>query len=241
MWRSIAGASSRLDGAFIAFEGPEGGGKTIQARRLAESLRHAGHPVVLTREPGGTAVGESIRAMLLDHHDYAILPETEALLMTAARAQHVREVIEPARAEGRIVLCDRFVGSTYAYQGGGRRLGFEGLAAIQQFATDGIEPDLTLLLDVPVEIGLRRRHADPESLNRIDRADLAFHERVRQAYVQLSSQRPDRWAVIDATGSADDVAGAIAEAVHHRLGLGDDPAPTLGRPPLTNAVSGAGG
>nr|MBA2247684.1 dTMP kinase [Chloroflexia bacterium] len=163
MWRSIVGASSKVSGAFIVLEGPEGGGKTVQARRLATTLERAGHRVVLTREPGGTAVGEAVRGILLGHHDYAILPETEALLMSAARAQHVREVIVPAQERGAVVVCDRYVDSTYAYQGGGRHLERNALATVQGFATGGIEPDLKLLLDLPVEIGLRRRHADPAS------------------------------------------------------------------------------
>lgn len=199
------------------FEGPEGGGKTLQVNRLAETLRKSGLPVIATREPGGTRIGESIRSLLLGGEDYAILPETEALLLAAARAQHVREVIVPSLDAGRIVLCDRYVDSTYAYQGGGRRLGFEALAPIQQFATDGLVPDLTLLLDVPVEIGLRRRHADPSTLNRIDVADLQFHERVRQAYLQRSRQQPDSWVVIDASEAPDIVSTSIEQAVRTKL------------------------
>ncbi len=219
MWRSIAGVSNSLNGAFIVFEGPEGGGKSLQAQLLAVSLERAGHPVLMTREPGGTGVGEAIRAVLLERGDVAIAAETEALLMTAARAQHVREVIAPARAAGRVVLCDRFVDSTYAYQGGGRGLDGEALATIQRFATAGVEPDLKLLLDLPVEEGLRRRQADPETLNRIDRDELAFHQRVREAYLRLARGDPDRWAVIDALGSPDAVARAIDTAVRDRLGL----------------------
>ncbi len=239
MWRSTAGVSSSVNGAFIVFEGSEGGGKTVQARRLAASLEAAGHSVVLTREPGGTAVGESIRAVLLGHHDYGILAETEALLMSAARAQHVREVIGPARANGQVVLCDRFVDSTYAYQGGGHRLRMEALTAIQQFATEGLEPDLKLLLDLPVEIGLRRRHADPDSLNRIDQADLEFHQRVREMYIRLAREHPERWSVIDATGTPDDVARAIETAVRLRLGLQSRVAPAGGRHPAASEMPSA--
>lgn len=219
MWRFTAGVSSSLTGAFIVFEGPEGGGKTVQAQRLAASLEAAGCSVVLTREPGGTKLGEAIRKVLLERHDVAMLAETEALLMSAARAQHVREVIVPARADGRVVLCDRFIDSTYAYQGGGHGLNLEVLAEIQHFVTDGLEPDLKLLLDLPVDLGLGRRHAEPASLNRIDRADLAFHQRVREAYIILARGDPGRWAVIDAAGSPDAVAGAIETEVWSRLGL----------------------
>jgi dTMP kinase len=150
--------------------------------------------------------------------------------MAAARAQHVREIILPARESGQIVLCDRFVDSTYAYQGGGRRLGFEGLAGIQQFATGGIEPDLKLLLDVPVDIGLRRRHADPSSLNRIDLAEHAFHERVRQAFIQLAHQQPEQWIVVDASASPADVASSIEQAVRSRLDLRSVETGACGRP-----------
>lgn len=227
-----------MRGAFIVFEGPEGGGKSLQANRLADSLRASGYPVLVTREPGGTRVGESIRSVLLGLHDYAILAETEVLLMAAARAQHVREVILPAQARGQIVLCDRFVDSTYAYQGGGRRLGFEALAAIQRFATDGLEPDLKLLLDVPVDVGLRRRHVDPSSLNRIDLADNDFHERVRQAYIELSLQQPDQWVVVDASETPDDVARSIWAAVSSKLGLRSGLAKTLDRDETTIAGNG---
>lgn len=207
-----------MPGVFIVFEGPEGGGKTLQVGMLAGSLRAYGYPVLVTREPGGTRLGESIRTVLLGLNDYAILPETEVLLMAAARAQHVREVIMPALRGGHVVLCDRFVASTHAYQGGGRGLGAEALDGIQRFATDGLEPDFTLLLDVPVDIGLRRRHADPSSLNRIDLADLEFHQRVRQAYLDLARREPDRWVVIDASQAPDQVAHLIEREVRSSLG-----------------------
>jgi dTMP kinase len=185
-------------GTFIAFDGPEGGGKTVQIQRLARRLREEGREVVVTREPGGTRVGDEVRSILLGLGDYAILPETEVLLLAAGRAQHVREVIGPALARGAWVLCDRYVDSTYAYQGGGRELDLDPIRMIQSYATGGLEPDVRVLLDLPVEAGLARRHADPESVNRIDLDSLAFHQRVRSTYRQLAGQHPDRWVVVDA-------------------------------------------
>jgi len=229
-----------LNDAFIVFEGPEGGGKTLQTQRLAASLEADGHPVLLTREPGGTGVGEAIRAVLLRSHDGPMFAQTEALLMSAARAQHVHEVILPARASGKTVVCDRFIDSTFAYQGGGRGLEIEALAAIQRFATGGLEPDLRLLLDLPVDVGLRRRHADPVSLNRIDLADLAFHQRVREAYIRLARQEPDRWVVIDASAPPDSVASAIETAVRDRLGLHRGLMPSHGRHFTPGGTAGTG-
>lgn len=194
---------------FIAFEGPEGGGKSLQVGRLVGRLRDEGLDVVSTREPGGTKVGTAIREVLLGLGDYAILPETEVLLLAAARAQHVREVIRPALESGAVVVCDRFVDSTYAYQGGGSGLEFESLQALQLFATAGLEPELRFLLDLPVEVGLRRRHADAASVNRIDLADVAYHQRVRDAYLALASAAPTRWVVIDA--------GAAPDIVHENI------------------------
>lgn len=194
-----------MPGTFIVFEGPEGGGKTSQLGKLADRLRSGGRDVVTTREPGGTKVGNEIRSVLLGLGDYAILPETEVLLLSAARAQHVREVISPALNRGALVLCDRFVDSTYAYQGGGSGLDLDSLRAIHAFATGGLEPDVRVLLDLPVEIGLKRRHADPASVNRIDLASVEYHQRVRSAYLALAESEPERWIVIDAGDSPDQV------------------------------------
>lgn len=192
-------------GLFIAFEGPEGGGKSLQVGLLAERLRSDGADVVATREPGGTKVGDEIRAVLLGLGDYAILPETEVLLLAAARAQHVREVITPALERGALVVCDRFVDSTFAYQGGGSGLDMSSLRTIQAFATGGLEPDIRFLLDLPVQVGLQRRHAEPASVNRIDLADNAFHQRVRDAYLNLVTAAPRQWVVIDADAAPDTV------------------------------------
>jgi dTMP kinase len=166
--------------------------------------------VFLTREPGGTALGDELRRLLLHADDLTMFPETEVLLLAAGRAQHVRERILPALASGTAVICDRYVDSTYAYQGGGHGLPLHDLRQVQTYATGGLEPDLRILIDVPVEIGLQRRHADAGSVNRIDLAPDAFHQRVRDAFLQLAEDNPDGWTVID---GQDDVA-TVARKVH---------------------------
>ena len=204
-------------GRFIVFEGPEGAGKSVQANRLAALLRAEGRTVVQTREPGGTAIGDEIRSVLLKPRDGEVMPETEVLLLAAGRAQHVRERILPALARGEDVICDRYVDSTLAYQGGGRGLPRETLLPIQTYATGGLTPDLRILLDLPVEEGLRRRFADPESVNRIDQDDLAFHRRVRAAYLDLVAADPAGWAVIDASRSIEAVGADVVASVRDRL------------------------
>lgn len=206
-------------GKFVVFEGPEGGGKTLQAGLLADTLRIAGLDVVQTREPGGTRVGDKIRSVLLELGDYTILPETEVLLLAAARAQHVREVIHPALERGAWVICDRFVDSTYAYQGGGSGLDLGPIRTIQAFATNGLEPDIRILLDVPVATGLQRRYADAESVNRIDLADITYHQRVRDQYLALAAGNPRGWVVIDAQGSADSVQTIVWRQVRESLAI----------------------
>lgn len=204
---------------FISFEGPEGAGKSTQIRRLADALRERGYDVVTTREPGGTAIGESIRSILLTSDHYAMLPETEALLATAARAQHVSEVIAPALAAGRLVLCDRYVDSTLAYQGAGRGLDEQALLELQAFATHDLRPDLTILLDVPVEVGLARREASGEPLTRFDADTHAFHERVRQWFLSAAEREPGRWHVIDASAGEAEVARVVQDVVLSRLAV----------------------
>lgn len=195
---------------FITLEGPEGAGKSIQARLLGAFLEERGWRVLLTREPGGTALGDEVRRILLHAEDLHLLPETEVLLLAAGRAQHVRETIIPALDAGVAVVSDRYVDSTYAYQGGGHGLPMATLRPIQEYATGGLEPDLRVLIDVPIEIGLQRRHAEAGSVNRIDLAPDAFHERVRQAFLAMAAADPEGWSVID---GRDDVA-SVARKVH---------------------------
>lgn len=210
-------------GRFITLEGPEGAGKTTQARRLIARLKSAGLDVVYTREPGGTPTGEAIRELL--QHDKAgepLCPETEIFLFAASRAQLVRRVILPALAGGKVVVCDRFVDSTTAYQGYGRGFDIEQVLAINAFAIDGAVPDLTLLLDVPVELGLDRVHGRQQALfadmDRIEREERAFHERVRGGYLALARRFEGRFRVIDATRSPEEVEQEVWR--HARLVVG---------------------
>jgi dTMP kinase len=196
---------------FITFEGTEGSGKSTQIALLAGYLRASGFGVVMTREPGGTPLGDSLRELMLDSAE-PLSGETEALLMTAARAEHVRRVIRPALAQGSTVLSDRFADSTLAYQGGGRGLPIDSLRAMQDLAVGPTVPDLTFLLDVPVEIGLRRRAAAGDA-NRIDRESLEFHERVAAWYRAEACSQPSRWRVIDATQPPGVVHTHIVECV----------------------------
>lgn len=206
-------------GRFITFEGPEGGGKTTQARRLMQRLESEGLPVRYTREPGGTSTGEAIRDIL--QHDKAgepLCPETEVLLFEASRAQLVRHVILPALARGEWVVCDRFADSTTVYQGYGRGFDVERMIEINRFAIGEAEPDLTLLLDVDVARGFERIHRRPEtggSLDRIEREERAFHERVREGYLALAARFPDRFRIVDAARDEDAVADAVWEIVRH--------------------------
>jgi dTMP kinase len=206
-------------GHFIVFEGPEGAGKSTQIRRLAALLEAQGREVVVTREPGGTPVGDAIRGVLLGAGDYAMLPQTEAFLLSASRAQHVHDVIQPAIERGAIVLCDRFADSSLAYQGGGHGMDRAALRCLERIAVGDTEPDLRLLLDLPVEVGLARRHRDAGSVNRIDRASVTFHERVRRAYRELAEARPAAWAVIDAAQAPDDVLADICRAIRATLAI----------------------
>ena len=183
---------------FITFEGPEGSGKTSQIGMVADHLRAQGLTVITTREPGGTPIGDQIRACLHDVANTAMAAETEVLLYAASRAQLVRELIRPALVAGYVVLCDRFADSTMAYQGYGRGLDRGQLRLLTAVATGGLQPDLTILLDIDVERGLARRADNAEEMNRLDLETVAFHQQVRQGYHQLAALEPDRWRVIDA-------------------------------------------
>jgi dTMP kinase len=201
---------------FITLEGPDGSGKTTQIHLLYDRLVEAGYDPLLTREPGGTAIGDQIRDVLhsLDNHD--MVDTTEILLYSASRAQLVASLIRPALAKGRLVLCDRYADSTMAYQGYGRRLDLEALRVITRFATGGLKPDLTVLLDVNVETGLRRKKAADE-WNRMDQQAIDFHQRTREGYLTLAADEPGRWTIVDATGSVSQVADSVWQIVAERL------------------------
>ncbi|HAE85062.1 MAG TPA: dTMP kinase [Anaerolineaceae bacterium] len=197
---------------FITLEGPEGSGKSSQLPELAEFLRGQGWDVLTTREPGGTLIGDQIRQILMRLDNQELHPRTEILLFLASRAQLVEQVIKPALREGKLVLSDRFGDSTLAYQGYGHGIDLATLRAMLDFATDKLKPDLTLLLDVDVEIGLQRKRKEDE-WNRLDAYELAFHQRVREGYHQLCQLEPERWRVIDAMQPKDAVQLALRQAV----------------------------
>ena len=203
-------------GFFITFEGVEGCGKTTQIRRLHQHLVQLGRDVVVTREPGGTPVAEAIRSILLDCAHAGMRPMTELLLYAAARAQHVAEVIAPALEAGKTVLCDRFADSTTAYQGAGRGVEPETVALVHRLATSGVWPDITIVLDVPPEIGLARANSSCGP-DRIEQESIEFHRRVREGFLELARQDPARVIVIDGTGAEDEVAGKVAASVASRM------------------------
>lgn len=192
-------------GLFITFEGPDGSGKTTQVALLADHLRVLGHEVFVTREPGGTLIGDQIRRVLHDVKNVEMTRETEFLLYSASRAQLVRQVIQAHLAQGDTVVCDRFADSSMAYQGYGRELDLDAVRFITQFATGGLTPDLTIYLDLPVEEGLQRKQsahmAQGGEWNRLDQQTIDFHRRVRQGYLKMAQAEPDRWLVVDATQS----------------------------------------
>ena len=214
-------------GRFITFEGPEGAGKTTQAARLVDMLRDRGLSVLATREPGGTALGEQIREILLARTDEPIDPLADALLFNAARRQLVAEVIEPALAAGTTVICARFADSTRAYQGYGGGLPLGELVRLEAVATGGLRPDRTILLDLPVEIGLARKA--PDDRTRFETAyDLSFHQRVRNGFMAMAAAEATRFVVIDASGDADDIARRVVRAVDPLfapVGSGGEPKP----------------
>jgi dTMP kinase len=205
---------------FITFEGPEGCGKSTQVRLLTAYLQEQGFDVLHTREPGSTPIGERVRGILLDPANTEMQPATEFLLFSAARAQHVAQVIRPHLARGGVVLCDRYADSSLAYQGYGHQLDLEVLRVITQFATGGLAPDLTFCLDVSVEVGLRRKaRGSGDAWNRMEQKEIAYHERVHQGYLTMAAEDPGRWVVVDAARNVDSVQATIRDAVMAQQGL----------------------
>ena len=197
-----------MSGLFITLEGPEGAGKSTNRDYLAMCLRAAGIEVLLTREPGGTPLAERIRELLLAPSDEAMAADTELLLVFAARAQHLAQVIRPALARGCVVLCDRFTDATYAYQGGGSGLSQQRIAELERFVQGDLRPDLTLLFDLPVEQGLARAAARGR-LDRFEQEQRSFFEAVRQTYLQRAALAPQRYRLLDASQSLQQVQAAI--------------------------------
>lgn len=207
-------------GWFITVEGGEGAGKTSAIRSLEQRLRESGHEVVTTREPGGIAIAEQIREVILDKRNVEMDGRTEALLYAAARRQHLVQKVMPALREGKAVLCDRFIDSSLAYQGFARGLGVDEVYEINRFAIGETMPDLTFFLDVSPQVGLERIRANRQrEVNRLDLEELAFHERVRSGYLQLLDRYPQRIVRIDAERSEREVVGALCDVLNDRLGL----------------------
>jgi dTMP kinase len=218
-----------MGGKLIVFEGVEGSGKTTQLRRCLDWLQESGlrlclgslsekTPVVVTREPGGTSLGLGLRQLLLEAHSSPLQDRTELLLYAADRAQHVEEVLKPQRALGAIILCDRYTDSTVAYQGYGRGLDLKLIQQLNQIATDGLESDLTLWLDIDAETGLKRAR-ERGTADRIEQADLGFHQRVQQGFAELAASYPQRIVRIDASKSEEEVHLAIQDVLRQRLGV----------------------
>lgn len=203
---------------FITLEGPEGSGKTTAVETAVNKLMEMGYQIVRTREPGGTPIAEQIRNVILDKNNTAMDPRTEALLYAASRRQHLVEKVWPALKEGKIVICDRYLDSSLAYQGGARGLGVDNILNINLFATENTWPDLTLLFDIKPEIGLERiaKNANRE-VNRLDLEKIEFHNKVRQTFLGLSKRYPERFVVIDASQSREKVAEDTLQAILSRL------------------------
>jgi dTMP kinase len=204
---------------FITFEGTEGSGKSLQAHLLVERLRARNFMVCATHEPGGTGLGDQLRQLVLLRADLKVVARAEALLMCTSRAQLVEQIIQPALAAGEVVICDRFADSTLVYQGAGRGLDMQALASVISFATAGLEPDMTILLDLPVDVGLARKHSQASEWNRFEAEAQAFHLRVRARYLDLAQQEPQRWQRFDGQKPPQQLSEEIWRAVAPRLGL----------------------
>ena len=203
---------------FITFEGGEGAGKSTAIKRIVEKLTSEGYEIVLTREPGGTPIAEEIRNVILDKKNTAMDPRTEALLYAASRRQHLVEKVIPALREGKLVLCDRFIDSSLAYQGGAREIGIDNVYNMNLFATEGMLPDLTILFDIKPEEGLARIAANSQrEVNRLDVEKLAFHNKVRDSFHELAKRFPERFVIIDASKGPDEVFEESYKAIEDRL------------------------
>ena len=205
-------------GLFISIEGPEGSGKTTVAKKVTEKLEEEGYKVLYTREPGGVEIAEKIRDIILDVKNTNLDPKSEALLYAASRRQHLVEKVEPALKKGYIIICDRFVDSSLAYQGAARGLGIDKVYALNQFATDGLLPDLTIVFDLDPEEGLHRISCNKNrEVNRLDKEKLAFHKKVREAFLYLHKTYPDRVRIIDASKDPDEVYKEALKEIHNVL------------------------
>lgn len=207
-----------MSGLFITLEGPEGAGKSTNRDYLAECLREQGIEVLLTREPGGTPLAERVRELLLAQSDEPMAADTELLLVFAARAQHLARVIGPALVRGCVVLCDRFTDATYAYQGGGRGLSEARIALLENFVQGELRPDLTLVFDLPIEVGLARAAARGR-LDRFEQEGQGFFEAVRQTYLRRASLEPQRYRIVDAAQSLSQVQQTLDGLLPHIVGL----------------------
>ena len=205
-----------MSGLFITFEGPEGAGKSTNLKVFAQALREGGCDPLVTREPGGTPLAERIREVLLSLHEEPMHADTELLLMFAARAQHLNNLIRPALTDGRVVISDRFTDATYAYQGGGRGIDMQRIAALENWVQGELRPDLVILFDVPVELGLARARARSE-LDRFEREQQAFFEAVRTTYLARAAAQPQRYRIIDASGGLDAVRAAMQPVIDEVL------------------------
>ena len=203
---------------FITIEGPEGSGKTTAVNYAVSKLEEMGYQIVRTREPGGTPIAEQIRNVILDKANTSMDKRTEALLYAAARRQHLVEKVWPAIKEGKIVVCDRYLDSSLAYQGGARGLGVDNILNVNMFATEGTFPDLTLLFDIEPEVGLARINANANrEVNRLDLEKIEFHRTVRNTFLELAKRYPERFVVIDASQSKEEVANKTLEVILSRL------------------------
>lgn len=207
-----------MSGLFITLEGPEGAGKSTNRDYLATRFREQGIDVVLTREPGGTPLAERIREILLAPSDELMASDTELLLMFAARAQHIDQVIRPALERGCVVICDRFTDATYAYQGGGRGLSHQRIAVLEDFVQGALRPDMTLVFDLPVEVGLARA-AERGCLDRFEQEGMAFFEAVRQTYLQRAAEHSQRYRIVDAAKPLQDVQQSLDQLLPELLVL----------------------